>query len=532
MKDRTSLNFAWGGMKYFIRKRWLVIFSAGFLSFAACYYTARIRGIPVPTVQDEFSYLLAADTFSKGRLTNPTHPMWRHFETYHVLEKPVYMSYYFPIQGLIMALGKVSFGHPIYGIWLSNALMVMAICWMLYGWVPPRWAVAGTGVAIIQFGFLTYWAQSYWGGSNAAMGGALVYGALRRIIREPRLRHSILLGCGLAVLLNTRPYEGFIVSIPALFVLIRHLFGRNRPPRCQIVKKIVIPILFILCLTAAWTGWYNQKLTGNAFLFPEQFEKARETPVPIFTFLPLRPDPECSHPRCVYNQELAKKIYFTKQTLLGFFLLAIIGLLKFADVYLLSFFIIPVFLSRKFILRNAWVRFATAVAFAVAVADCFLNFEVQGHYAAPATSLVIILIIQGLRIIFPFKLKGTPWGKLFVLSLFPAAFLCQIIHTSWHAEVKQSDPFWGYAFRRHEIINQLKKDGQKHLIVVRYAPDHHPREEWVYNEADIDQATVVWARELGHEQDKKLFHYFQDRQIWLVEADTEKRKLIPYPDSF
>src|SRR6266850_390353 len=206
--------------------------------------------VPDPAIHDEFSYLLMSDTFAHGRLANPTHPMWVYFETFQVNQAPTYVSKYYPAQGIFLAIGQVVFGHPLWGVLLSSALMCAAICWMLQGWMLPAWALLGGVLAVIRLGAFSYWANGYWGGAVAAVGGALVLGALPRIKEKQRVRDAVWMGIGLALLLNSRPYESLFFATPIAIALLIWLLKTNQHPIRRKILRVMMPLGIILTVSA------------------------------------------------------------------------------------------------------------------------------------------------------------------------------------------------------------------------------------------------------------------------------------------
>ena len=69
-------------------------------------------------------------------LTNPTHPMWGHFESMHILQHPTYAAMYHAAQGLILAAGSWCPVIPGPASTSASPLMCALLCWMLQGWLP------------------------------------------------------------------------------------------------------------------------------------------------------------------------------------------------------------------------------------------------------------------------------------------------------------------------------------------------------------------------------------------------------------
>jgi hypothetical protein len=487
-----------------------------------------VSGIPLPQFHDENSYLLAADTLAHGHLTNPPHPMWMHFETFHVIWHPTYMSMYPPGQGLILALGQV-LGNPWIGQLFSAALLCAAICWMLQGWIPPQWALLGGVLAVARLGLLSYFTNGYWCSCLPALGGALVLGALPRIEHSTRPRDAVVMAIGLFILANTRPYEGFLLSLGVAVALFAWMLGKDRPPARVSLARILLPLVLTLSPLAAWTGYYYYRVTGSPFRMA--YDVNRETYAMGRYFIWQSPGPQKTYNHARMQEKYERELRDAQEykTLAGFIRSARSKVFYFWQAYLVSplpFVLIALpCAARDRRLRVPWM-IGVIFVIGLAVEVWFLP-----HYFAPATALLFLVLMQCMRHLRRFRWREQPLGLGLVRAVTVIYIGTVVLRIGLAVTHIHPEREWRHGdMQRESIVQQLKALPGEHVVLVSYSPDFDPDREWVYNLSNIDGSKIIWARDMGPEKNRELLAYYPRRQFWMVHADSSPQapQLQPY----
>jgi hypothetical protein len=524
------------------QRRHLTIFVVGGAALGLRAALIPILPIPYPGVHDEFSYQLMADTFAHGRLTNPTHPLWTHFESITVIHQPTYCSVFYPAQGMFMALGQVMAKHPFWGVWLSAGLMCAAICWMLQGWVPAFWALIGGLLAVIRLGTFSYWANSYFGGAVPALGGALVLGALPRIKRHQRLRDAFLMGAGFAILANSRPYESIFFGIPVAAALVLWMWHRDKHTLSQSLVQIVLPLALVLTATVGFMFYYFWRTTGNPFLPPYVVNLRTYFVDPAFPWLPLRAVPQYHH-EVLRNHYLGwnlSQFQFAQTHPLFSTIIKILMLWFFFLGPLLSFPFLALGMAlpygASFKDLGSKSRFLLLVC-GTTLLGVLLPAYANPHYAAPLTAAFYALLVMATQRIRRWRHGANRAGLAIVRAVVVAAVVLLLVRIAtpvFHLRILNSalpetwcSP-WAQLLPRAQIESRLQTLPGLHLVLVHYGVQHDTRAGWVNNSAEIDKSKIVWAHDMGPAENQELIRYFANRQVWMLDPDHSPIQISPY----
>jgi len=491
---------------------------------------AMLHTSPIPTAlgADDFSYLLLGDTLSHFRLTNPTHPMHRFFETLFVLQEPSYSSIYPLGPGAALAFGKLVFRQPWAGIAVSMAAFTSLCYWMLRAWTKPGWALLGGVLAVIEFGPLSHWMNTYWGGALAAAAGCLVFGSMPRLKRHWRTRDAIFLGLGLAIHVLTRPFETIFLALSVLlfFAPERRMLLKT----ASIAAIVVLPALGLIAL-------HDKRVTGSWTTLPYALCRYQYGVPSTFVFQP-NPVPHRGLTREQrISYDVQSFVHGDRSETFASFFERLAGRVRFYRF----FFLPPLYLALPaffWSFRNPRMRYVFLILLLFFVGTNIYGYF-YAHYVAGVTCLFILVTVVSLEQLSRLRIANHLVGPEAVRVIL---FLCGAHFIFWYGVQVASNHDFSKDLEQYETwdeVNHGDPDGRiavnaqlaqvpgKQLVFVRYWLKHTVT-EWVYNGADIDGQKVVFARDLGAEEDETLRNYYGDRTAWLLEPDAAPPKLTPY----
>lgn len=514
--------------RHLARRRTVCVVAAALLPVAIRLLLLPWFPAPEPRVPDEFSHLLVAETLASGRLANPPHPLSRHFETVYVLQQPTRSSIYPIGHGSVLAAGQLLAGHPWPGVLLSVALMSRGITWMLFGCLPASWAAAGGLLAALHFGLAPQWVDSYWGGAFCAFGGALFFGALVRLRQRPSVTMGASLGLGWSIVWLIRPFESlllFLVAWVAIVALGASAFVEPRQRRRWVAPAVLLASVQLLA--GAITLVHNRAVTGSFLTLPYQLSRnTYGTPQSFFWQAAVPPtDVRAAELRSVYEWQRKQKEDLDEHPFRQF----VYVVKESWRFYVTPWYSAPLFML-LFSMRDPKVVLGgSLIACALVVSTLYPFF--YPHYAGAYAGVIFFLIVRGMIRLSSSSIRDAAAGRAVVLFVVLGGAMTALPFAPVSAIRGVVTPAPEPAGPRTQLSSRLAALRGRHMVFVRYGPDHSFHDEWVYNAANVDESPIVWGRAIGAAEDAAAMRYYSDRQAWLAIVNGNAVHLSRYePD--
>ena len=187
---------------------------------------------------------------------------------------------------------------------------------------------------------------------------------------------------------------------------------------------------------------------------------------------------------------------------------------------------IPLF-AIPWIMRDRRIRFLLIAGGAGFFANVLVIFF-AAHYAAATSCVIVAIILQGMRHLRTWRWEGRPAGLFLVRACVVICLLMVPFEVRTLALSANSGRWPAMGPERAAVASKLQSFPEQQLVLVRYKPGHDTLIEWVYNGADIDSQKIAWARDMTRAENAELIAFYNHRRVWLLEADENPPRLVPY----
>jgi hypothetical protein len=342
------------------------------------------------------------------------------------------------------------------------------------------------------------------------------------------------MGTGAAILLYSRPYEGFIVCLPVAASLVWWIAKKKSPPLGVLLRILAAPAVLLLA-AFAFLGYYDQQVFGNPLTLPYTVNRETYASAENFLWQAPRPIPVYRHKMMSkYYTDFELESFLQQKTLSGFINGCTFKITRFA-FFFFGPCLAPILIMLPWAFRARRIRLLTVTGALLAAALLGETWFIP-HYAAPFTAGLYVILLQCMRHLRIWRPDGQPSGLMLVRAI---PVLCLLLvglrlyaqplkldlgqwpEMRWYGPQPNGVP-------RAGVLATLKSYPGQQLAIVRYMPYHDFTDDWVYNAPNIEKSKVVWARDMGAAKNLELLQYFRNRKVWLVEPDFNPPRVFPY----
>lgn len=474
----------------------------------------KIQGKPIVDTNDEFSYLMAGETYYSGRFVNPVPPLVKPFQINGVIIDTHFYSKYQPAQGLSIALGFL-LGNPLYGIWLVLSLAHVVLFWILKHFWDSLTAFLVVAL-ISSHPLILAWGQCYWGGGIPLLGGTLVWGGwFLYFFKQRRSKTSTLTGIGFVILFFSRPYEASILLLLMGCCSLAYAYFYPTQMSFKATFSYLFIVGFWFVFIVLLQIFYNLKTTGNPLLPPylkhEHLYCMLDGPFiwsQIRSQIPSYPSHLMEFDYKIYDQ------YPTATSLSKTFYL----ISKRTNDFLISYFSIPFLFLIFFSIRKKYSHQALfgILPLLISLATSFIIRWYWPHYTAPFFFILIMLYGVAMSQLHQWLASKIPQKKnLITLLVFLTMFYnigSSVFIKSWHLREET------WAKSRDRIMQLLEQKPYDSLILVRYPDEVLKLSElppsWVQNGADLFHSKIIWAMDNSPDESQQLIKQYPARKVF------------------
>lgn len=483
-----------------LKKLTYIILSFNLITWCSIFFLAS----PVPTTYDEFGHLLVADTLTNFRLCNPVPNGVEFFDSFGVILSPYYYSRY-PIGiGATLAVGQF-LGHPLLGM----LILLIVFHWAAYRFVI-NWFNESTGtlaliILLMNPTILLSWSLAYWGGLLTHLAGTLIVGSIPKFNSKTSWQTALLTGSGFAILALTRPFEGALVMLPILILIIQRTFLAAN------IKLAILslPIIFALGLTTAQNKICVGSITHSPYFTYDQ----NQASVPAFVYMKEWGLKDYKTPKVsmYYTKDYATtRAHSSSPMLWSLELMERIGehfgryLPAYSELLLLG---LPY-------LRTPGVGYLI-LSLIFSIISITITTHYYPHYSSPAIAITLLLPLLIFQKIQTKYLLSQKIFKLLVSLLLVSIIWKFYNYQSTYIKHRQE------GIPRAKVIEYLNQQPGKELVFVKYQ-NSNSYFEWVFNSANPSNQEIIWAHSFDNIQNKLLEKYYPEHSTWeLILTDTE-----------